>query len=33
MFAFVAEGAYERGSLRDYLRRRPSLPSRVSGQG
>jgi thioredoxin-related protein len=33
MFAFVAERAYERGSLRDYLRRRPSLPSRVGEEG
>jgi thioredoxin-related protein len=33
MFAFVAERAYERGSLRDYLRRRPSLPSPVGGEG
>jgi thioredoxin-related protein len=31
MFAFVAERAYERGSLRDYLRRSPSLPSPARG--
>jgi thioredoxin-related protein len=33
MFAFVAERAYERGSLRDYLRRRPSLPSPAGREG
>jgi thioredoxin-related protein len=33
MFAFVAERAYERGSLRDFLRRTPSLPSPASGGG
>ena len=33
MFAFVAERAYERGSLRDYLRRPPSLPSPAPGGG
>ncbi len=33
MFAFVAERAYERGSLRDYLRRTPSLPSPASAGG
>src|SRR6266446_6919416 len=33
MFAFVAERAYERGSLRDFLRRAPSLPSPASGGG
>jgi thioredoxin-related protein len=33
MFAFVAERAYERGSLRDYLGRRPSLPSPVGREG
>jgi thioredoxin-related protein len=31
MFAFVAERAYERGSLRDFLRRASSLPSAASG--
>ena len=33
MFAFVAERAYERGSLRDYLRRPASLPSPAPGAG
>lgn len=33
MFAFVAERAYERGSLRDYLRRHPSLPSPAGREG
>jgi thioredoxin-related protein len=31
MFAFVAERAYERGSLRDFLRRTPSSPARGGG--
>ena len=33
MFAFVAERAYDRGSLRDYLRRTSSLPSAASAGG
>jgi thioredoxin-related protein len=33
MFAFVGERAYERGSLRDFLRRPPSLPSPARGGG